>query len=823
MDASLSIAKNEYDKHNYQQAKYIIVNLLEKYSNYQHKDKLYYKLGAINMKLKQYDNAVDNYQQSLKFNETNLNTLFKLGKLLHYHINDYTLAEYIYKKCLELNDEHVSCMFNLGKLMVVINKFPKAEELFTKCLKIDHKKASVHYYLAISLSKQPMINNENIIIYHFQTAINLEPSVAKYCIAFGIYLEKLGKYHLANYSYSKSIKLLKHPDVSFLEKYAYFKINFMKDYKNGLKYLKIASQYNDELKYDYDNLYEYCLEINQHKSSIIKFMVFDFDSTILYREAGHMLGDLNTSDLISYFGGSDRIMKLKQLLRKNIYKDIENIIISKFRMSDIIYKTLQLLGFMTFIKRIIGANDIPRSTICDHDVIYEIIKIKDDYNVNNYNEILYISSNYNDIQNVSTECKRYFVDPKKSYPLSGINLHDFDQLSSIRDNKQYILGINANEEFKHDESISSLSKLNESLLKKLTIEVINNVKYNKSINSLPIVQDLLDSNPEYVKFIKYYENLRIAITHFERGDWWSAGQYLQRILQIEQSESGIWGRYAKCCSYLKHSTEADIAYAIALKINPRCYHIKVSYAYHLLMCGCYKASNEQFIAAMNVSKYQEMNASVAVGLARTSEELGEFDKAENYYKYAVNDSMKKYYEPAHFYYSCYLEKRGQLFESMQHINKCIKKSPHKVQNILKMCDILSKLNDREMLEHFIKIGIKIDPSVIYNYERYYKKPQYLYDFPDSKYIANAEGIVVSDIVHDAKFDEFWFDHVNISTREFNQYYDKFMVNNLNNIDLLLNDKEISEKLIKIVGINDPIHFSIILSKIKEKRIIVKGL
>ena len=52
MDASLSIAKNEYDKHNYQQAKYIIVNLLEKYSNYQHKDKLYYKLGAINMKLK---------------------------------------------------------------------------------------------------------------------------------------------------------------------------------------------------------------------------------------------------------------------------------------------------------------------------------------------------------------------------------------------------------------------------------------------------------------------------------------------------------------------------------------------------------------------------------------------------------------------------------------------------------------------------------------------------------------------------------------------------------------------------------------------------
>ena len=804
-------AKNHFDSQEYKHAIDVILQIIN-CGEYQNNDKLYYKLGEIYTILEEYTIAIEYYQQSLKLNDKNPNTYLKLGKLEHYHLNNYQQSKQMYEECLRLNNQHISCIFHLGKLMLLFNKFSEAETLFKKCLKIDSTKASLHYYLAIVLDKQHKINNQDNILYSLHKAMDLQPTIAKYHIEFAIYSEKIKKNHQANHSYKTVLMMINYSDPLLLAKYSYFLINSMNDNKNALKYLKKAYKLDAIYKDDYDILNERISMQKQHKYSI-KLIVFDFETIILYREPKQLMDNLNVSDLKAIFGGNDRIIKLKEILQKGKDKNVKNIIFSTYKSNDTIYKSLKSLGLYKYIENIIGKNDISHFYTENKNKIYRIIKIKDDYSLNSSDEILYISGNLDDIVNVSDECKTYFVNSKNSYPFSGPNLYDFNQLNHIIDNPRYVIQNNVNHKFKYDESTSILKRLNEDLLNRLTNEIINNVKYNRPIKSMDDIHELQRIDSEYLRFIEFCDIFKTALVWYKNGNWWSAGYYLQRILQTEQSQFEIWMRFAKCCSYLKHIDAANAAYFIALRINPEHYDTNFSYSYHLLMCGYYKESKEQFIVTKNLSKFNVMNASLLVGLARSSEELREFDEAEKYYKNASNNSKIRYYEPAHYYYGCFLEKHERLSEAMEQFEICFNKSPNKFQNLLKICDISWKLNDSEKFEFFMKKALKIDQSVIYNYERYYKKSHIIYTVENSNYIVNDQDIINSNVNHDAEFDSFWFDEISITIPKFNQYYDNFIKNNLNHMNLLLNDRKLAKTLTEIIQIKDQIHFDLIISKI----------
>ena len=767
MDAKVVKAKSQFDAQKYKQK---IDDLLQKIdrNEYQNNYKLYYKLGDIYTKLGKYITANESYQQSLKLNDKNSNTYLQLGKLAHYYFNNYQQSEQMYEHCLKLNDQQTSCIFQLGKLMLLINRISKAEALFKKCLKMDDTKASLYYYLGITLDKQQKKSDQDNILYYFHQAIKLQPSVAKYHFAFAKYLEKIQKKHQANYSYKTALKIINYSDPLILEKYSYFLFNSMNDNATGLKYLKKAYELNDEYKYDYDILNEYVAMQNQHEH-VIQLIVFDFDTVILYRGANQIIDNLNVNDLTAVFGGNDRIVKLKELLQKNIDKNIKNIISSTYKSDDTIYKSLKSLGLYKYIEKIIGKSDRSHFYTQHKNKIYHIIQIKDDYNLNSSHEILFISGNSDDIINVSDECKKYFVNSKNSYPLSGPNLYDFNQLNRVIDDPQYVVDNNVNHKFEYDKSVCILKQLNESLLNRLTNEIISSVKNNKPIKSMKIVLELQDRNPKYFKFVEFVDNLKTALVWYKYDHWWSSAYYLQRILRIEQSQIEIWRRFARCCSYLKHIEAANIAYAIALNINPNHYYTNFSFGYHLLMCSHYKESKEQFLVTKNVSKFDTMNASLLVGLGRSSEELGEYDEAEKYYKYAVKDSNINYYEPAHHYYGCFLEQDERLSEAMEQFEICLRMSPNKLQNLLKICDVSLRLNDSTKFEYFMKRALQIDQSVIYNYERFYKKSYNVYNVKYSNSIANNEDIIISNVNHDVEFDSFWFDEINVTIPSFNQY------------------------------------------------------
>lgn len=809
MDGRIVTAKDYFYARQYKQSSDVILKMI-KSNDYQNNDKLYFKLGTIYMMLKQYEKANYNYQQSVILNDKNANAYLQLGKLSHYHFNNYKIAEKMYRKCLNLNEDHISCMFNLGKLMVTLNELCDAKALFKKCLKYDDTKASIYYHLALVLDKQQKKNNDEII-QCFEKSIRLQPLVSKYYSEFAIYSEKIENYNLANYLYDKALQTINYSDPLLLEKYSYFLINSMNDNKKALKYLKIACELDDEYEYDYDSLCEYESKAKQCIYRI-ELMVFDFDSTILYREPHQTISDSNVTDLKYILGGNDRINKFKEFFEENINNHVINVIFSKSRSIDIIYKSLKLLGLYKYTHRIIAIKDLDQFVSYDNEMLHEIIRIKDNYNLKSSNQILYISSNYKDIMDVSNECKKYFVDPIKSYPFLGLTLDDFNELNHIRDDVDYKLDVYERQKFTVNKSISTLKTLDESLLLTLTYEVINSVKYNKPIKSLKIVQRMQIENPKYFKYIEYCVDFRIALIEYGRDRWWTAGQHLKRILQIEQSVMEIWRRFGKCLSYLKHVDAANEAYAVALRINPIDYYTNFSFGYHLLMCGCYKESKDQFIVTKKVSKFNKMNASLLVGMARCCEELGQFDEAEEYYKAAVESSNENCYESAHYYYSCYLEKKGRERAAMKQIEICLSISPYRLQNILKMCDISLRLHDIQKFEFFMKMAIEIDQSVIYNYERYYKK-LYLYNNGCGQYLENDEYVKISEVVHNVEFDCFWFDEIGLTIPKFNQYYDNFIVNNLNNIQLLLNDENLSEKLIKIIGIDDPIHFELIFTKL----------
>ena len=811
MDATISKAKSLFKDKKYLQSEKLLLQIINEDRHNRNNYILYSKLGDIARELGNYITANKYYQQSLMLDDLNPTIFLKLGDLLHYHLENYQQSEEMYIQCLKLNHQNSKCHFQLGKLMILNNKLAEAEASFRECLKLDASKASPHYYLSIVLIKQNK-HEQKTILYGFLRAIHLQPLIAKYSIEFAKYCEKIGRKHQANYSYKKALELTNDP--SLLEIYAYFLLNQMNDIENALKYLKKACELDDEYEYDYDCLREDVLLQNRCEYNI-KLILYDFESIILYRQPNQMIDDLNMTDLKGIFGGNDRITKLKDFLQKSVDKNVKNIIFGK-DTCDNIYKLLKPLGLYEYVNEIIG-NDTSHFLTQNKEKIYHIIKIKDDNKLRSSNEILHISGIYEDIINASNECKTYFVDPTKSYPFSGPNLYDFYQLHHVIDDPQFMVNNDVDQNFVFGTSITNLKRKNEPLLKALINETIAYCKYNKRIHSLETLYELQQKDHEYFEFSKFFHDFSQAMRCIDRDNLWTAGYYLQCILKNEQSQIEIWRRFARCCSYLKHNDAANIAYDISLNINPYHYYTNFSFSYHLLMCGDYKRSKEAFIRTNNVSKFASMNASLLVGLARTCEELGQYDEADKYYKDAVKDSYIKYYEPAHYYYGCFLERTQRFSKAMDQFDICFKMSPNKCQNILKICEVSLNLNDMKKFEFFIKKAIQMDPSVIYNYERHYKKSYVVYNGK----CLNSDQINILDVNHDAEFDSFWFDEIAVTIPEFNAYYDHFIRNNLNDMSLLLGDNDIARKLNEIIKIKDPIHFDLILSKITHRRFVEK--
>jgi len=808
-------------KEQYKQAICLILKTIESNkcnNNY----KLYCMLGDINTKLTRYENAKRYYQRSLEENDKCSNTYYKFGHLLHHHLKDYQESEKMYEQCLIIDPIHEECLFESAKLMTYLtDNFSKGKELFKKLVREFSKNSYIYYEFAIALITQKNTNDQENIQYLLHKAMILEPTNIKFHEAFAKYSETILKYNQANHFYKIILKMQNYSEAKSLAKYSKFLNECMNDKKNSLKYMKMAYELNDEYKSNYLALGSISMtNIFEHH---IKLIVYDFETIMIYQKSNKKIDNLDRKKLKFVFGGQDRINEFKKYFEKCNNLNVQNVILSTKETNSAIYKCLTRLGLLNYVKLIIGIDNLHFLSRDYDDKIYEIIKIKDDFSLNSGNEILYISCNSKDVEDLSNECKTYFIKPDKSYPFPGPTIDDFHEFICMVINPKHVI----DDKICQYDVIKSLKELNEPLLNKITIEVFNHVRYNKPIMSMKFISDQQSIDYRYCRFVEYCDILKIAIIASNNYEWWVSGHYFQKIVNENQSEIQILRRFAKCCSYLRHDEAADSVYNIALSINPNDYYTLISAAYHQLMCGHVKQSKELFLLAKKSSRYTKMSKNLIVGLARTSELSGELDVAEKYYQIAIKEDTKPY-EPAHYFYGLFLEGKNLLFDAMEQFKMCLHIFPNKVKNHLKMCDISWKLHDLSIYEYHMAKSLQIDPyavSGIHHYEMYYKKLhniEHIIRYSDD-IKRNENYIILSldpswiDVNIDVEFDSFWFDHVGIINSAFNQYYDNFVLKKMNSMNWLLNDDNFAKKLKEIIKVNDPIHLEFISSKVIEMR------
>ena len=106
------------------------------------------------------------------------------------------------------------------------------------------------------------------------------------------------------------------------------------------------------------------------------------------------------------------------------------VVILSFTPTDIMIEALKRVKLYQYFKIIIGTDTSPH-LVKKQNKIYDIIKLKDDNKLFWSDQILYVDSNKDDIDKISSQCRTYFVDNRKSRPFMGPTPDDFDHIEAI--------------------------------------------------------------------------------------------------------------------------------------------------------------------------------------------------------------------------------------------------------------------------------------------------------------------------------------------------------------------------------------------------------
>ena len=136
---------------------------------------LYNLLGLIKIENKEYEDAMNYYEQGIKIQPDNAIIYNNLGTLFRIK-NEPTKAEDYYKKSIELDKTIIEPLNNLGSLYMDQNKYEEAIYYFKKCIDLNSKSSISHYNLGIAYINIGEINKS---LNHLEETINLYPQFYK--------------------------------------------------------------------------------------------------------------------------------------------------------------------------------------------------------------------------------------------------------------------------------------------------------------------------------------------------------------------------------------------------------------------------------------------------------------------------------------------------------------------------------------------------------------------------------------------------------------------------------------------------------------------
>eukprot|EP01084_Bolivina_argentea_P254324 427538_1 len=244
MDRRKQKAKQLIHNKQFREAKQLIRHMIE---DGDHNYKLYAKLADVCLQLKEFNQALKYYQESVNKNKENSSVYMKIGNLLEEHFQEHDKAKQMYEKCIQLDPENELCLFNYGKLAFKQKDFLKSEQCYSNC-KTPLACVNYHYALLL-LSQSSKTENKQKALALLLQATKLQPQVIKYHHQYALCAKDIGFYDEAKEAFNQAAQLSSHKDAIVLYDYAMFLSHCIKDHQTALKYLKMSLNVTDHKQY----------------------------------------------------------------------------------------------------------------------------------------------------------------------------------------------------------------------------------------------------------------------------------------------------------------------------------------------------------------------------------------------------------------------------------------------------------------------------------------------------------------------------------------------------------------------------------------------
>lgn len=192
-----------------------------------------YNLGLVYTELKEYDKAIKCFKKILKEDEEDSNSYFNLG-LIYFKTKDYIKAMENFQTTIDLNDEDIYAHFYIGNIFKELGDLESAREKFNKVLELSPDYSWAYFNLAVIDNET---GNTDGAIENLQKTIELNPyDIEAYKILIKILLKKENFEDAASIGANAVSQCEENGDLDYLTYLAYFKANQKENSKEYLEH-----------------------------------------------------------------------------------------------------------------------------------------------------------------------------------------------------------------------------------------------------------------------------------------------------------------------------------------------------------------------------------------------------------------------------------------------------------------------------------------------------------------------------------------------------------------------------------------------------------
>ena len=222
-----------------------------------------YAIGSLYNGLKQYEKAIEAYQQIIELKPES-----KAYRILGYSytkLKQYDSAIKAFKKSLQINPKNKKTYINRGNMYFAKKKYKKAIEDYNSSLKLDSTRSFVYSNLGLSYS---WLKNYDKAIKYYDFALIKDSKDKKSYRGKGFVYKKLKQYDKAFEFYGKAISI----DSLFADPYSYrgylylITDNYEKAIEDLTKYINLHPNNHDWV--DYSNRASAYLEVGKYNNAI---------------------------------------------------------------------------------------------------------------------------------------------------------------------------------------------------------------------------------------------------------------------------------------------------------------------------------------------------------------------------------------------------------------------------------------------------------------------------------------------------------------------------------------------------------------------------